>query len=40
LLEAQTPLLISDHFMQMPERVYGDAAATSKILNVRNAITL
>ena len=28
LLQAQMPLLISDYFMQMAERVYGDAAAT------------
>jgi len=27
-LQAQMPLLISDYFMQMAERVYGDAAAT------------
>jgi hypothetical protein len=30
LLQAQMPLLISDYFMQMAERVYGDPAATER----------
>jgi hypothetical protein len=30
LLQAQMPLVISDCFMQMAERVYGDAAATER----------
>jgi hypothetical protein len=37
LLQAQMPLLISDYFMQMAERVYGDPAATER---ERGAATL
>jgi hypothetical protein len=37
LLQAQMPLVTSDCFMQMAERVYGDAAATER---ERGAATL
>jgi hypothetical protein len=37
LLQAQMPLVISDCFKQMAERVYGDAAATER---ERGAATL